>query len=151
MPVIVVGADTPLGSRLVAALGGRSGEIRAFVSDEGTGASLRERGLKVAVGDVSDASHVGAAASGCFAAVLVEACAADGRVLDFAPDPASAVGGWAVAVAEAGVRRVIWVGGDPPASVRTAAPEFAAVRADLLPPGEVAAEVARLDDALTLG
>jgi len=153
MPVVVVGADTPLGARVVAALAGRAGEIRAFVSDEAAGAALRERGLKVAVGDVSDASHVGAAALGCFAAVLVEACTTDGRALDFAADPAAVIDAWAGALSEAGVRRIIWLGGaaGPPPPVRRAAPEVAGVRTDLLSAEAAAAEVARLDDAATLG
>ena len=63
MPVIVIGADTPTGHAVVDALLPRRGEVRAFVSDPTEAAALKERGVKVAVGDVSDGSHIGGAAT----------------------------------------------------------------------------------------
>ncbi len=62
MPVIVVGADTEIGLASIEGLLARQGEVRAFVTDPEVGASLRERRVKVALGDVSDPSHIEAAA-----------------------------------------------------------------------------------------
>ena len=71
MPVIVVGADTEIGLASIEGLLARQGEVRAFVTDPAVGASLKERRVKVALGDVSDPSHIEAAALHCFSAVLV--------------------------------------------------------------------------------
>jgi nucleoside-diphosphate-sugar epimerase len=148
MPVIVVGADTPLGTAIVAALLGRQGEVRAFVSDPGEALRLKALGVKVAVGDVSDASHVGAACTNCFSAVLVGAAADDGRDRDFASEAAAVLAKWAEAVREAAVRRVIWVVDGRPPSIDGA--ETARVDAGL-DPATIAARVAELDDAAVLG
>ncbi|HSJ27828.1 MAG TPA: NAD(P)H-binding protein [Acidimicrobiia bacterium] len=110
MPVIVVGADTPLGRRIVDALYEPDREIRAFVSDVGTAEELRTMGVKVALGDVSDASHVSGAALRCFSAVLVTEAASDARERSFARSVDAVLDGWVEAVSEAGVTRVIWVG-----------------------------------------
>lgn len=150
MPVIVVGADTSLGDAIVAALVSRGGEIRAFATDPDRAARLRARGAKVAVGDLSDGSHVGAAAYNAFTAVLVEASLIDGRQFSFAEDAASVVATWVSAVREAGVQRAIWVGGSPPSIEASAELEYAVV----LPGGrsdqEVAVEVADLNDRAAL-
>lgn len=140
MPLIVVGADTPAGRELLAGLD-KQGEIRAFVSDEAEAIRLRESGVKVALGDVSDDSHVEAASWGCFSAVLVAEAASDDRERSFAEDPTSVLEGWAKAVATAQVHRVIWVGADAPPPTRVA--EVAAVQAE----GDVAARVKALDEA----
>lgn len=88
-------------------------EVRAFVSDPDEGLRLRERGAKVALGDVSDDSHIDAAATQCFSAVLVTEAATDDRERSFAQDEPQVLKAWASAVA--GVRRVIWVyAGEPP-------------------------------------
>jgi hypothetical protein len=108
MPVIVVGADTPLGRLTIDRLDGTVGELRAFVSDAREAETLRERGVKVAVGDVSDGSHVGGAATNAFCAVLLADAAVDDRERSFANDPPAVVAAWMDALAEAGVRRVIW-------------------------------------------
>lgn len=114
MPVIVVGADTPIGNRIVEAFVDPGREVRAFVTDEDAGLRLRELGVKVALGDVSDDSHIAGAATRCFSAVLVTEAARDGRERAFARDEAQVLRAWANAVA--GVRRVIWVhdGETPP-------------------------------------
>lgn len=148
MPVIVVGADTPLGAQIVSALVGRPGEIRAFVSDPTEALRLKALGVKVAVGDVSDGSHVGAACTNCFSAVLVEEAAHDGRVRAFASGPEATLAAWTEAVGEAAVRRVIWVSSGPlPAPP---GPECAWVDA-ASDPERVAERVVELDDAAALG
>jgi putative NADH-flavin reductase len=143
MPVIVIGADSPLGAAISDTLGGRDGERRAFVTDPHAAGALREAGFKVALGDISDWTHVEGAATGAFTAVLVAEAAADGRELAFASSPEQAIGSWVQAVQDAGVTRVILVGThrEAPAGV-----EWAVVDPSRRPM-DVAAEVARLDEA----
>lgn len=126
MPVIVVGADTPDGMKLVEALADPAREVRAFVSDPDTVTPLRRLSVKVALGDVSDDGHVGAAATATFSAVLIAAAASDGRERSFASRPEEVMAGWAKAVTEARVKRAIWV-------------------FDGIPPPTPAAEVATVD------
>jgi len=146
MPVIVIGADTPSGEAIVAALVARGGEVRAFVTNPAVGASFKERGVKVAIGDLSDGSHVGAAAFNTFTAVLIEDAASDGRQYDFAGDAAGVLSGWATALREAGITRAIWVGDPPPSLVVESAPEVTVVSRENRSELEVAGEVADLND-----
>ena len=151
MPVIVVGADTEFGRAIVARLSGRDGEVRAFVTNPSAVQELRDLGIKVAVGDVSDGSHVGGAALQAFSAVLVAEAATDGRERAFAPTPEAVLAAWLEGIADAGVRRVIWVGaGEMPASVAECGLERAAIDTDAHSPEEAAAEVFRLDDLASL-
>ncbi len=153
MPVLVIGADTELGGAVVEALLPRQGEVRAFVSDVDTGLALKSRGVKVATGDVSDASHVGGAALNTFSAVLVPEAAFDGRERSFAATPDAVFAGWAEGLAEAGVRRAIWIederapGG---AAAFAAVPEVAVVPSADRSLAEVVADVARLDELAEL-
>ncbi len=144
MPLIVVGADTPTGRHLLSELD-REGEIRAFVSDDTEAMRLRENGIKVALGDVSDDSHVQAASWGCFSAVLIAEAADDDRERSFAADREALLAGWARAVSAAGVRRVIWICAQEAPS--TDCPESATVD-----PGdaEFASKVAALDAAQSI-
>jgi nucleoside-diphosphate-sugar epimerase len=142
MPVIVVGADTPKGRAVVEGLVEPGREVRAFVSDPIVGAELREMGVKVALGDVSDDSHIQGACSNCFTAVLISEAARDQRERSFATNERQVLEGWAAAAAASGVIRVIWVhdGELPPVrvrEVRTVSPEHP----------DLAREVAALDDA----
>ena len=146
MPVIVVGADTPGGEAIVAALLLRGGEIRAFVTDPGAGAALRKQGAKVALGDLSDGSHVAAAAHHAFTAVLVEAAASDGRPLAFADDVTGVLTAWVGALGEASVQRAIWVGNPALSLVGGSAPEVTVVAPAGRTEGELADEVADLND-----
>ena len=123
MPVMVVGADHPLGEVIARKLAAPDREVRAFISSVDSHGPLRSLGIKVAIGDLSDESHVEAAATSCFTVVFVEPALGDGRDLAFAA-PEAAAQGWAKAAAGAGVKRVIWVGsGAPPVK----GPEMAAV------------------------
>lgn len=144
MPVIVIGADTHLGEPILSALSARDGEVRAFVTDETYAARFRAAGYRVAIGDVSDASHIAGAAFGCFSAVLLAEAAADDRERSFAPDPAAVQAAWEQSVAEAGVTRAIWVGCSPPR--RATVPETVVVATAGRTPAQVAAEVADQDD-----
>lgn len=145
MPVIVVGADTEQGAAIIDRLFDPEREIRVFVSDERRGLELKDRGFKVAIGDVSDESHVEAAALRCFSAVLIAEAATDARERSFADTHEDVLEGWAQAVSNSQVARVIWVlAGDPPA---TSVNEVATVD-----PGDpdLAVTVFELDDASSL-
>jgi uncharacterized protein YbjT (DUF2867 family) len=146
MPAIVVGADTPIGEAIVAALVSRGGEIRAFVSDPARAAALRALGVKAAIGDLSDGSHLTAAAHGAFTAVLVEAAILDGRPLDFAADTDGVLAAWGSAIRGSGVQRAIWVGGPLSSHLVGCAPEVAVVATNDRPDQEIAGEVADLND-----
>lgn len=110
MPVIVVGADTQIGDAIVSTVCRSAAEVRAFITLDAGADRLKELGVKVAIGDVSDSSHVEAAALYCFCAVLVTESAYDSRDRAFAQHPDDVLAGWAEAARNAGVRRVIWVG-----------------------------------------
>jgi len=109
MPVIVIGADTPTGTAVIEALLPRDGEVRAFVSDTDTALSLKKRSVKVAVGDVSDGSHVGAAAMRSFCVIAVTEAAHDNRERSFASTPDAVLAAWAEGLSDAGVSRIIVV------------------------------------------
>lgn len=148
MPAIVIGADTEIGRAVVTALLDRQGEVRAFVSQPAAGAELKKLGVKVAIGDVSDASHIGPAALNAFTAVLIAEAAFDERVRSFAGEPEAVIRAWEEALADLGVRRIIWVGSSP-AQERLAslAPEFFEVSVVNRDPVDIAREVAKRDDA----
>lgn len=145
MPLIVVGADTVAGETILEPFDHPQREIRVFVTDEAKGTEMKSRGLKVATGDVSDESHVEAAALRCFSAVLISEAAQDERERSFAKTPDEVMRGWARAVSNSRVTRVIWVTeGEPP---ETDVPEVATVD-----PGEpeLAARVLELDEVSSL-
>ena len=105
MPVIVIGADTPLGRATMEELLPRSSEVRAFVTSPEAAASLRSRGVKVALGDVSDGSHVGGAALNAYCAVLIAEAAADDRERAFADNPESVISTWVDGLNDAAITR----------------------------------------------
>lgn len=119
MPVIVVGADTEPGKAIAYGLWSSEREVRVFVSDEAAGEAFKKSGFKVAIGDVSDESHVEAASTHCFSAILVTAAAHDERERSFTASEGEVVAGWATAVDNAKVRRVIWVTGDKPPGTKS--------------------------------
>ncbi|MEE9298141.1 MAG: NAD(P)H-binding protein [Acidimicrobiia bacterium] len=149
MPVIVVGADTPLGEAVANALGGRNGDVRAFVTDSEAAARLRRRAIKVAVGDVSDGSHIEAAALGCFTAILIGFAAVDDRERSFSDGPTAIVSAWLKALGDAGVRRLIWLGNTrliDLEAARALIAEVTMVAIEGRDNSEISAEVVRLDD-----
>jgi putative NADH-flavin reductase len=109
MPVIVIGADTEVGHAIIHGLRPASGELRAFVSDADVADSYRQF-AKVAIGDLSDGSHVGGAALGAFCAIVIAAAAHDGRDRYFAQGMEELFSQWADGLADAGIGRVIVVG-----------------------------------------
>ena len=150
MPVIVVGADTSAGDEIVTSLASNAGEVRAFITDPDRAEALRKQGCKVAIGDVSDASHIQIAAFECFTAVLVTDAASDDRERSFAADPRAVAGAWMEAIRDAGIHRLIWIGSGPlpePPDEQVC-PEVETLQADR--PG-LAREVARLNELEALG
>lgn len=158
MPVIIIGADTPVGAAIAEAVAPAAAEMRVFISDEERSEGFKQQGAKVALGDVSDFSHVEAACLHCFCAVLVMEAAADGRERSFAADPQSTWRGWARAASAAGIKRAVWVGAgadleDLPAPPADSPMETARVATDGSGPGNlraVAEETARLEGARRL-
>ncbi|MCH7900680.1 MAG: NAD(P)H-binding protein [Acidobacteria bacterium] len=142
MPVIVVGADTTAGQAILQRLQKPEREVRAFVSDERVGAQLKKSGFKVALGDVSDESHIETASTRCFSAILIAEAATDDRERSFAGTVDEVLGGWARAVVNSEVTRVIWVSqaDHPPTPTREVA------RVDPDDP-ELVEKVVALDDA----
>ena len=148
---MIIGADTTLGPAIVDALANRDGEVRAFISAVEAIDELRSKGVKTAVGDISDGTHVGGAALHAFAAVILAEAASDDRERAFAADPAAVYDQWADGLRDAGVTRAIWVADVPiPTALATAVREHASVAVTGRNPADIAAEVARLDEAATL-
>lgn len=142
MPVMVIGADTGPGRLITQRLLNPRREVRVFVTDPDVAEEWRRGGAKVALGDVSDDSHVASACLNCFSVVLVGHAARDGRLRSFADSDEAVFKGWARAVTTAGVRRVIWVLESEPPEVK--GPEVA-----IVDPGtpDVGDQVFRLDEA----
>lgn len=151
MPVIVIGADTAVGSSVIDALLPRDGEVRAFVTDVATGLTLKERAAKVAIGDISDGSHVGGAALNTFCAVVIAEAAIDERERSFAADPAAVVAAWAEGLSDAAVHRIIVVDHPdvPVTELEGIAPQYAVVDGRQ-PPYVIATEVERLEGAAAI-
>lgn len=145
MPVIVVGADTAPGRAILDGLSDDRREVRAFVTDADIGFELKKSGVKVAIGDVSDDSHVEAAATACFSAVLVTQAALDGRERSFAQTAEEVCTGWARAVEASNVNRVIWVSETP-------TPETPSTEAAIVSPEDpdLVSKVVALDEAQTI-
>lgn len=148
MPVIVIGVDTDIGHALVPAMQPGVAELRIFASDPEAVAAYRSF-AKVAVGDISDGSHVGAAATGAFCAVVIAAAAHDQREHYFATDPDELFAQWAEGLADAAVSRIIVVG-DPgevpqPDPLAKATDDYRFVDSSRRPMDDVVALVIDLD------
>lgn len=114
MPIMIVGADTPLGSRIAERFLAEDREVRVFVTDETAADRYRGLGAKVATGDVSDDTHLSAACLNCFSVVLVTEAARDERPRAFADSDDRVLDSWVKSVGAADVPRVIWVSPEPP-------------------------------------
>lgn len=152
MPVIIVGADTEVGAAVAEALSATEGEVRAFVTDPDTAQPLRALGVKVAIGDVSDASHIAGAALGAFSAVLIAEAGRDDRERSFAASYEALLRAWAEGLRDAAINRIIWVAPDEhlPEAIAAGGVPGAIVDTRDSSTGATAAEVARLDDLTDL-
>lgn len=142
---MIVGADTRTGRAITEMFLHPEREIRVFVSDPDVATEYRRVGAKVAIGDVSDDTHLTGACVNCFSVVLVGEAASDDRERAFAASPGKVMEAWARAVGNAGVNRVIWVTDDDPPPVEV--DEVAVV--DLGQP-DLPGAVHRLDDAKSI-
>lgn len=142
---MIVGADTTTGHAITERFLDPRREVRVFVSDPDAAAQFREVGAKVAIGDVSDDTHIAGACLNCFSVVLVAEAATDERERAFAADPHKVMKAWARAVDTASVSRVIWVTDDDPPPVEV---EEVAVVESAQP--DVPEAVHRLDDAKSI-
>jgi nucleoside-diphosphate-sugar epimerase len=117
VPVVVTGADQPLGAAVVDALlaagagaagGGVGGvEVRATVRDRSAVPGLVRRGVRTAVSDLVDPQRFGAVLEGAHTVIHLDAADPDGR----GPGP---VGTWDLlldAAEDTGLRRVVTVCG----------------------------------------
>lgn len=151
MPVIVIGADSPLGEATMDAFLPRPSEVRAFVTAPDAGAALRRRGVKVALGDVSDGSHIGAAALNSFCAVLIAEAAGDDRERSFADSPEAVVDAWVDGLNDAKVIRVILAAAEPfQEAMNGLKAEVAIVSTQGRSTAEIVAEIVALEDAAEL-
>ncbi|WP_406282519.1 NAD(P)H-binding protein [Embleya sp. NBC_00896] len=64
MPVVVTGADQPLGRAVALELAAMGGEVRATVRTRAAVGALRAAGIRVAVSDLSDPQRLGAVLEG---------------------------------------------------------------------------------------
>lgn len=114
MPVIVTGADQPLGRAVVLELAGRGGEVRATVRSRSAAGALRAIGVRVSVGDLSDPLRLGAALEDAHTVLH----------LDRGPDGHGSPGDtweWLIEAAQdTGVRRIVTV--LPQGDIRTRPP-----------------------------
>ena len=149
MPVIIVGADTPIGIEIVAKLAENAGEVRTFITDPAFTDAFRSQNCKVAIGDVSDGSHIEIAGFEAFTAVLIAEAALDSRDRSFSTNPESTAAAWIKAVTDARIQRMIWIGttplGEPPGVGRI--PEVAFLKQS---DEDTAVEVARLNELAEL-
>jgi uncharacterized protein YbjT (DUF2867 family) len=144
MPVIVVGADTQRSQDLVKRLVEKGGEVRVFISDPEKLEEMRFLGAKVALGDLSDTSHLEGAATGAFCAVVLVEAAADGRELAFST-PEKLPGEWLEALRAAGITRLILVGDDQ--SAPAGFPEMRIVGSKGRDPDAILEEILVLEEA----
>ena len=149
MPVIIVGADTPIGTEIVAKLVESAGEVRTFITDPAFADAFTAQHCKVAIGDVSDPSHIEIAGFEAFTAVLITEAALDSRERAFSTSPESTAAAWIGAVTDARIQRVIWIGThplhEPPGGGRI--PELAVLNSS---DPDIAVEVGRLNELAEL-
>ena len=113
VPVVVTGADTPLGALVIAALSGQGIDLRATVDDRGAVPGLVASGVKTAVSDLVDTERFGAVVEGAHTVIHLRGEGA-GAVLDGIVDVLAAL-------PDSGVERVVTLAGVAgPASIHPA-------------------------------
>ena len=103
MPVVVTGADTPLGERVIDALCGAGLDLRATVEDRALVPDLVARGVKTAVSDLVDTERFGAVLEDAHTVIHLRGADAS-QVLDGIDDVLAAA-------PDSGVRRIVTIAG----------------------------------------
>jgi uncharacterized protein YbjT (DUF2867 family) len=107
VPVVVTGADEPLGAAVVEALlAAGAPEVRATVSTRAAVRPLVERGVRTAVSDLVDPERLGAVLAGAHTVVHLAG-----------PVPLATLGLVLDAAQDSGLRRLVTVGAGPPAAL----------------------------------
>lgn len=117
MPVVVTGADTPLGALVIDRLVGAGLDLRATVETRAAVAPLVDRGVKTAVSDLVDTERFGAVIENAHTVIHLRGGSAD-AILRGIPDVLAAL-------PDSGVERVVTLSGFGPESH----PSLAALRA----------------------
>ncbi|HZG95125.1 MAG TPA: hypothetical protein VEZ46_10470 [Mycobacteriales bacterium] len=117
MPVVVTGADTPLGRLVVGRLAGQGLDLRATVESRDAVRPLVDLGVKTAVSDLVDAERFGGVVEGAHTVIHLRGVSAH-LVLDGVPDVVAALPG-------SGVERIVTISGFG----HEAHPSLAALRA----------------------
>ncbi|GCD95087.1 NAD(P)H-binding protein [Embleya hyalina] len=108
MPVVVTGADQPLGRAVALELALSGGEVRATVRDRTAAGALRAAGVRVAVSDLSDPLRLGAVLAGAHTVLHLDR-GPDGR-----GSPADTWEWFLEAVEGTDVQRIVTVLPQPP-------------------------------------
>jgi uncharacterized protein YbjT (DUF2867 family) len=96
MPVVVTGADRPLGRAVTRALAAQGLEVRATVREAPAAVALRALGVPVSVGDLSDPLRFGAVLEGAYTVIHLD-------------DPAGTWEWLLDAAEDTGIRRIVTV------------------------------------------
>jgi uncharacterized protein YbjT (DUF2867 family) len=118
MRALVTGATGFVGGRLVGALLERGAEVACLVRDRGRAGELERQGCELREGDVLDAGSLSPALAGADVAYYLVHGMGRGSKGDFAARERAAARNFAQAAADAGVGRVVYLGGlgDQPGS-----------------------------------
>ena len=103
VPVVVTGADTPVGALVLDRLAGRGLDLRATVDDREAVRPLVDRGVRTAVSDLVDTERFGAVVEGAHTVIHLRGGNAT-AMLDGIPDVLAAL-------PESGVERVVTLAG----------------------------------------
>jgi len=103
MPVVVTGADTPIGALVIDALCGQGLDLRATVDDRSLVADLVARGVKTAVSDLIDTERFGAVLEDAHTVIHLRGSGAT-EVLDGIDDVLAAA-------PDSGVERIVTIAG----------------------------------------
>jgi uncharacterized protein YbjT (DUF2867 family) len=129
VPVVVTGADTPLGAAVVDRLVGRGLDLRATVDTREQVAALVARGVRTAVSDLVDTERFGAVIEGAHTVVHLRGGVASAHLgLDDV----------VAALPDSGVARVVVtapLGADIPAGLRSAGVDVVVLRVGVVAAG----------------